>query len=107
MSDIKFFRDDDKAPRAEADNPHLAALAQFLESDIQDDPETCTDLITMINDHSASSEEALEVIGNSYSLTFDGDTVTLDCLACEEDDIFTLPTETVRDSLEKWLAFIR
>ncbi len=107
MSDIKFYRDEDGAPRAEAENPHLSALAQFLESDIQDDTEICEELVETVTELPGNSEEPLEVVGNSYSVTFDGETVTFDCLPCESDDIFTLPADTVRAELQRWLEFIR
>lgn len=109
MMSIKMFRDADGAARAEAetDNPHAAALAQFLESDVQDDPELCSDLIATVEDLDSDDEQPLEVVGNSYALTFDGDTVALDCVVDEEtDDIFTLSRDYVLLELKNWQSFL-
>lgn len=108
MTPLKMYRDSDDAPRAEADadNPHAAALAQFLESDVQDDPELCGDLIATVEDLDME-EEPLEVVGNSYALVFDGETVALDCVADEEtDDIFTLSRDYVLQELKNWQTFL-
>ena len=108
MCELKFSRDEDGAACAQAtdENLHMEALAAFLESDIQDDPETCGELIEALKELDPKAEEAFEVVGNSYSVTFDGDTVTFDCLPCESDDLFMLPIKTVTDGLKAWQDFI-
>lgn len=108
MTPLKMYRDADEAPRAEADvaNPHAGALAQFLESDVQDDPELCEDLIATIEELDLQ-DDPLEIVGNSYALIFDGETVALDCVADDEtDDIFTLSRDYVIEELKNWKEFL-
>lgn len=109
MSSLKMYRDADDSARAESptEEPSLSILAQFLESDIQDDPELCHDLIDTINEQEIDSEEQLEILGNSFSMLLVGDVIVFECVADEEDDgVYSLSREVVLEELGEWLKFL-
>ena len=109
MSSLRMYRDADGAARAESanDEPLLSILAQFLESDIQDDPELCHDLIDTIKEQPIDSEEQLEILGNSFSMLLVGDVIVFECVADEEDeDTYSLSREVVLEELEAWKVFL-
>ena len=68
MSKLRFYRDDDNAPRAVGNDTESSALAQLLESDIQDDAVTCRELLESIQ-QTAHTDEPLTHTGNSLTIT--------------------------------------
>lgn len=104
MNCIEYYRDEDGAPRARGEN--MAVLAQFLESDIQDDIETAKELLAVLNDDDPEDRENYDFVGNSFALSFAGEEVVLTCHALEDADEIHLRREMVRQSLQDWLAFI-
>ena len=105
MSDFTFSRDDYSAPRAEAKNPALAELAKFLESDIQDDTQTCGDLLEEIFTL-GDNDEPIEFIGNSYILSYDHKYAALGCHAIENAKPVPIRSEAVVTALREWLEFL-
>jgi uncharacterized protein YacL (UPF0231 family) len=103
MSKLKLYRDSDGAPRATGEDTTI--LAQFLESDIQDDLETCRELIEVLGGK-PEVREHYDFVGNSHALSFDGDDVLLSCHAVEEDNETRLSRETVLEALQDWEALI-
>lgn len=109
MSSLKMFRDADGAARAESleDTAQLAVLAQFFESDIQDDPEVCQDLIDTINEEPIDSEDPLEITGNAFSMLLIGNVIVFECIADEEDEeVYSMPRDLVLEELKCWLEFL-
>lgn len=104
MMTIDFYRDDDGAPRARGEDTR--PLAQFLESDIQDDVETSEELIGILAETDPTIRENYDFVGNSFALSFDGDDVVLLCHALEDAEENRLQRSTVLAALQAWKAFI-
>ena len=102
MSQLKFFRDEDGAPRAIGED--TTTLAQFLESDIQDDTETARTLLKQIK--AARQGAAQEFCGNGFHLTMDAKQATLQCHATDDAEPTMLRLKTVKKALKAWLKFI-
>ena len=105
MNEIRFYRDPEGAPRAEAKEPALEGLAQFLESDIQDDRSSCIDLLGEIISTTGGSAP-LEFIGNSWILSYSEEFAALANHVDEDADAIPLPPETVAQAVREWLEFI-
>jgi hypothetical protein len=105
MSDFKFYRDDHFAPRAEASEPTLVELAKFLESDIQDDKQTCINLLGEIISVD-KNDEPVEFIGNGWILNYNKEFAAIACHAVEDGDVIPLPPEKVAVAVKDWLEFI-
>ena len=105
MSKLRFYRDDDNAPRAVGNDEESSALAQLLESDIQDDAVTCRELLERIrvNDQ---ADAPLVHTGNSFMLTLTQKNATIGTLSLDNDKQFTLDSRTVELELNNWLNFI-
>jgi hypothetical protein len=105
MSDFIFSRDEHGAPRARAKDSALADLATFLESDIQDDKQTCIDLLGEIISIE-QDDEPLEFIGNGWILSYDKRFAAIACHAVEDGEVIALPPEKVALAVKDWLEFI-
>ncbi|HFD88149.1 MAG TPA: hypothetical protein ENJ35_10810 [Gammaproteobacteria bacterium] len=105
MSKLKLYRDSDDAPRAKGED--TTVLARFLESDIQDDVETCDELIHVLKDYSPEQRKRYDFVGNSFALSFADNEVTLECHALEDANATRLSQETLLEALEEWKAFIQ
>ena len=104
MISIQFYRDSDGAARASGEDTR--PLAQFLESDIQEDIETCDELIAILADPDPEVRRHYDFVGNSFAMSFDEDEVVLLCHALEESDETRLRRRTVLAALQEWKAFI-
>lgn len=105
MKNIRLYRDSEGAPRAEAGDPALEGLAQFLESDIQDDRRTCIDLLGEIISI-REGDKPLEFIGNSWILSYSQEFAALANHADDGADVIPLPAEIVAEAIREWLEFI-
>ena len=104
MSRLELYRDSDGAPRAKGEDTR--PLAQFLESDIQDDIETCEELIAVADDPDPDIRADYDFVGNSFALSFDGEEVILVCHAVEDAEETRLRRSTVQEALHDWKDFI-
>ncbi len=98
MGDLRFYRDEDGAPRAEGDDSRVSC---FLETDIQDSVEIARDLLMLLK----QPEEA-EFHGNAFSLSIDPKTVRL---ASHSDDSAAdrrLSRSEFAEVLTAWCAFL-
>ena len=105
MSKLRFYRDDDNAPRAVGNDTQSCALAQLLESDIQDDAVNCRELLQRIRG-AAKADAPLVHTGNSFTLTVTPKTTTIRSLSVENDKEVTLDTDQFVLALKNWLKFI-
>lgn len=105
MSNLRFYRDDDNAPRAVGNDEESSMLAQLLESDIQDDAVTCRELLERIR--RIDQEDApLVHTGNSFTITLTQKAATIGNLSLENDEKVTLERDKVELTLKNWLKFI-
>ncbi len=105
MNEIRFYHDAEGSPRAESDMPALASLAQFLESDIQDDRSTCIDLLGELMSMRKGASP-FEFIGNSWVLSYSEEFAALANHADDDADAIPLQPETIKEALREWLEFI-
>jgi len=105
MSKLRFYRDDDHAPRAVGNDEESIALAQLLESDIQDDAVTCRELLERIRGI-AQADAPLVHTGNSFTITLTQESATICNLSLDSDKEFTLDSHKVEQALKNWLNFI-
>lgn len=104
MSTLHFFKSSDGAPRAHGEN--LAMLAQFLESDIQDDIEHCQALLNSIEKQLLNNtEHPYEFIGNSFELIVSDAHCTLTNSQTDEEAQFS--TLTITCALDDWKNFLK
>ena len=104
MSTLKLFRYNTGAPRATGED--TTVLAQFLESDIQDDPDAARELLKRIK-AARQGEDPQEFCGNSFDLSMDKRQATIHCHAMEDDTPTILKLKTVKKAVKNWLKFIR
>ena len=104
MTTLEFYRGDDGAPRAQGEDN--STLAQFLESDIQDDPDICAELLQRIKDYTSDQAQPLEFTGNSFNVSLSEAGVMFRCHASGESRITCLSVATVQRALQDWQKFI-
>lgn len=105
MIELEFYRDDDGSPRAQGEDGNT--LAQFLESDIQDDPAVCLELLKRINNHqSGQTDSSSDFIGNSFTLHFSMEEVIFTRHASTNKGSACLRLESVQQALQDWQKFI-
>lgn len=104
MSVLKLFRDNDGAPRATGED--TTVLAQFLESDIQDDTEAARDLLKLIK-AARQGNDPQEFCGNGFDLSMGKRQATFHCHAMDDDTATTLKLKTVKRAVKDWIKFIR
>lgn len=105
MSKLRFYRDDDNAPRAADSDEENSVLARLLESDIQDDAVTCRELLERIRGLSQSDAPIVHT-GNSFTITLTRNTAAIRNQSRGDNKKYTLDTSKVEQALESWLNFI-
>ncbi len=105
MSKLRFYRDDDNAPRAVGNDTQSCALAQLLESDIQDDAVTCRELLQRMRGITKTDASLIHT-GNSFTLTVTPKTTTIRSLSVENDKEITLDTDQFALALKNWFNYI-
>lgn len=103
---LRFFRDREGAPRAEAADPDGRVLALFLESDLQDDAGLCRELLGRVTAQPGANDEPVEFIGNSFAVAFAADVVTLSGHSEGNEHTAMLDPGRVETALRGWLEFI-
>jgi len=103
---LRFFRDDEGAPRAEGFDDDFRVLALFLESDIQDDRTLCRELLGRMTARASDNDHPVEFVGNSFAANFGADVVTLNSHAEDSGHAAMLEPHQVELALGGWLEFI-
>jgi len=103
---LRFFRDDEGAPRAEGFDADSGVLALFLESDIQDDEGLCRELLGRITARASRNDHPIEFLGNSFAANFGSDLVTLSSHVEGTAHTAMLDPHQVELALSGWLEFI-
>lgn len=105
MNKLRFYRDDDNAPRAVGNDDGSSVLAQLLESDIQDDAVTCRELLERVQGITRS-DATVRHTGNSFSVTLTRDVATFRNQSRNDEEKYSLDTGKVEQALKNWLDFI-
>jgi hypothetical protein len=103
---LRFFRDLEGAPRAEAGDPDGRVLALFLESDLQDDAGLCRELLGRMTSRRGANDQPINFIGNSFAMTVDADIVTLSGHSEGNSHTAMLDSRRVETAVRGWLEFI-
>ena len=103
---MRFFRSSDGLPRAEGDGESARVLAAFLESDLQDDATTTQLLLDRLAGGKGTDHQVDAFVGNAFTVTLDGDTVTLAGLAEGNTQAAMVDLEAMRRAVADWLAFV-
>jgi len=95
---MKLYRDENNDPRAEAEG-ELAILADFLESDVQDDKEAAIELLQFLE------RKRGERTANAYTVTFDDKSVTITALEGEGESQ-QINRNIFFQAVEAWIVFV-
>lgn len=95
---MKFYRDDNNDPRAEASG-EFDLLASFLECDIQGDKDAGIELLEYLE------KKQGERIGNAYCVTFDDQHVHVSVLEGDNDKQ-SYARNHFFQAVEGWIVFI-
>ncbi len=102
---MQFHRDTEGAPIATDDNDQ-AILANFLQSDIQDDLIIGQEVLDMIKLINAGRLGNYEFSGNAHLLSINARQATITLADDEKTEAQTFPLETFRRAVNGWLAFL-
>lgn len=94
---MKFYRDEDKAPRAQADGD-LSLLAGYLESDVQDDKEAGIELLQFLE------RKKGERVGDAYCICFEDKEVVIEEL--HGDQVARINRNIFFQAVEAWIVFV-
>lgn len=94
---MKFYRDEDNAPRAQAEG-ELALLAAYLESDVQDDKEAGIELLQFLE------RKKGERTGNAYCIRFEEKEVLIEEL--HGDQSGSINRNIFFQAVEAWIVFV-
>ncbi len=100
---IRFFRDQQHIIRAKGGDA-LQALAEFLETDIQD-PATGKEMLAEL-EAALNGDTKVELTGNSHSLSVDGKTITIENLFEESSSTLPLAPKDLVQCLRAWVEFL-
>ena len=95
---MKFYFEKDNTAIAMADGK-METLANFLQSDIQQDAELANIILRNIN-----KDKNYQMTGNSHELERHGDEIEIRNQLDDKASLYTL--SQVQESLEDWLRFI-
>ncbi|WP_135080337.1 hypothetical protein [Terasakiella sp. SH-1] len=95
---MKLYRDENNDPRASA-GEELAILADFLESDVQDDKEAAVELLQFLE------RKHGERTANAYTVSFDDKFVTITALE-GGDQSQQISRNIFFQAVEAWIVFI-
>ncbi|SCA58169.1 hypothetical protein MTBPR1_90016 [Candidatus Terasakiella magnetica] len=95
---MKLYHDENGDPRASADG-ELAILADFLESDVQDDKEAAIELLQFLE------RKRGERTANAYTVVFDEKFVTITALEGEAQSQ-QISRNIFFQAVEAWIVFV-
>ena len=102
---LKFYRDDAGDARARG-RGRGKVVAAFLESDLQDSPESTQEVLRAIEDVEAGRGDSWERTGNAHTLTLSPRGATLQDEMDEESKLCVLSLPEIREAVEGWISFL-
>lgn len=102
---LKFYRDDagDACARGRGRGKLVAA---FLESDLQDSPESAREILQAIDDVEAGRADSWERTGNAHTLTLSPQGAAIQDEMDEDAEPYVLSLPEIREAVEGWLSFL-
>ncbi len=99
---LRFSFDADGRPRAEADRPELAVLADFLQADVARDLVWANEVYRR-----AKAGSRWHATINVYAIVIGHQEVTLQHLHETESPAQTFPASLVADALSNWISHVK
>ena len=97
---LNFYSARDGAPRAEGFDEAGRVLALFLESDLQDDPGLCREVLYLLSGHGES------FIGNAFAVSLEHGAVRLEGNTEGNDRRAVVHPDRLEKAVIDWLAFL-
>ena len=102
---IQFYRDDAGDARARG-RGRGKLVAGFLESDLQDSPESAREVLQAIDDIETGRTDSWERTGNAYTLTLSPQGAALQDEMDEDAEPYVLSLPEIREAVEGWASFL-
>ena len=102
---LKFYRDDAGDVRARG-RGRGKTVAAFLESDLQDSPESAREVLQAIDDVEAGRADSWERTGNAYTLTLSAQGAALLDEMDEDAEPCALSLPEIREAVTDWVSFL-
>ena len=102
---LKLYRDTAGDPRARG-RGRGKVMAGFLESDLQDSPESAEEILRALRDVEAGREDSWDRTGNTYTLTLSLQGASLQNEMDEDAEPCAFSLAEVREAVEEWVSFL-
>jgi uncharacterized protein YacL (UPF0231 family) len=102
---LQFYRDDAGDVRARG-RGRGKAVAGFLESDLQDSPESAQEVLQAIEDIEAGRVDSWERTGNAHTLTLSPQGAALQDEMDEDAEPYVLSLPEIREAVAGWVSFL-
>ncbi len=102
---LQFYRDDAGDARARG-RGRGKGVAAFLESDLQDSPESAREVLQAIEDVEADRVDSWERTGNAHTLTLSPQGAAIQDEMDEDAKPYVLSLSEIRVAVADWIAFL-
>lgn len=102
---LKLYRDDAGDARARG-RGRGKRVAAFLESDLQDSPDSAREVLKAIEGVEAGRLDSWERTGNAYTLTLSPQGAALQNEMDEDAEPHVLSLSEIREAVEEWISFL-
>ena len=102
---LKLYRDAAGDPRARG-RGRGKVMAGFLESDLQDSPESAREILRAIEDVEAGRADSWERTGNAYTLTLSPQGAAIQDEMDEDSEPYVFTLSEIREAVADWVPFL-
>ncbi len=102
---LEFHRDSAGDPRARGKG-HDRIVAGFLESDLQDSPESAREVLRAIDAVESGREPSWERTGNAHTLTLSPAGASIQDENAEGSKPYSLSLMALREAVAGWISFL-
>lgn len=102
---LRFYRDDAGDARARG-RGRGKVVAGFLESDLQDSPESAREVLQAIDDVEAGRADSWERTGNAYTLTLSPQGAAIQDEMDEDAEPCVFTLSEIREKVADWASFL-
>jgi hypothetical protein len=102
---LKLYRDDAGDARASG-RGRGKVVAGFLESDLQDSPQSAQEVLQAIEDVEAGRTLSWERTGNAYTLTLSLQGAAIQNEVDEDAEPYVLSLSEIREAVADWVSFL-
>lgn len=102
---LQFYRDDAGDARARG-RGRGKVVAGFLESDLQDSPESAREVLRALDDVEAGHADSWERTGNVHTLTLSPQGATIQEEMDEDAEPYVFTLSEIREMVADWVSFL-